>query len=222
MGISKINLKGQSGYNIKMVRRYFRKKTYSRSRSRFPRYSTPRRSSNDIIRPIYVRYYDNIDLDVSGNISLPIKVQDVENNSNYPTYVHGLFGEVQVLSMKVRFIANAALVYGQIGMTALYMTPYHTDVPGTMNSATASETLQTRTYSVADPSIKTLKWVMNPQDSAETTFYSTTGTSLAHVIPSGLGGIYIYSDGPVGSAGTSVGTILTTWKLRVRNPYILN
>jgi len=124
--------------------------------------------------------------------------------------------------MKLRFIANSALVYGQIGMTALYITPYHTDVPGSMNSATAAETLQTRTFSVADPSIKQVKWVANPMDSAETTFYSTTGTSLAHVIPAGLGGIYIYADGPVISAGTAVGTILTTWKLRVRNPYILN
>lgn len=205
-----------------MAKGYEAKQATRRRNQRARRAAKPAVRMNDIVRTIYLRFYDNIDLDVSGNISVGIKVNDVENNSGYPSYVHALFGEIRILSVKVRFVANSALVYGQIGMTALYMTPYHTDVPSSMNSATAAETIQTRIYSVADPSIKEMRWVADLGNSDEASFYPTTGNSLSHVIPAGLGGIYVYSDGPVSAAGTSVGTILTTWKCEVRQPYLIN
>jgi hypothetical protein len=47
-------------------------------------------------------------------------------------------------------------------------------------------------------------------------YHDTDGTSISHKIPESLGGIYIYSDGPVSGSGSNVGTAVYTWTLEYK------
>lgn len=47
-------------------------------------------------------------------------------------------------------------------------------------------------------------------------FHDTDGTSISHKIPEDLGGFYLYSDGPVSAASSTVGTIVYTWTLEYK------
>lgn len=62
----------------------------------------------------------------------------------------------------------------------------------------------------------TKTWNVTPGDASEQDFYSCQGTSITRIIPSSLGGIIFWADGPVSAVGTYVGDIITTYTLLYR------
>jgi hypothetical protein len=57
----------------------------------------------------------------------------------------------------------------------------------------------------------TCTWHRNPNEPKENEFYSTLGVPLGHIIPSDLGGVYLFIDGPISTAGYYMGHLFVTW-----------
>lgn len=188
-------------------------RSQSRTRNWMPKYP----SRTDDIRIIYFRTFAELTLDVAGNVSTNVLVQDVESATDYPLFIGTNYREVRVLSMKVRVFPTGAPI-NSTGTTfsPLCLREIHCEPPA-ISYAVMVQNMATKMFSPCDTAVKQTKWVANLSDARENEFYSSAGTGLAHVIPSSLGGVQLWMDGPVTSAGSTVGTVVVTWKLEARD-----
>jgi hypothetical protein len=51
---------------------------------------------------------------------------------------------------------------------------------------------------------------------SELSYFDTDGSSISHKIPEELGGIYLYCDGPISAASSTIGTAVYTWELEYK------
>jgi hypothetical protein len=84
-----------------------------------------------------------------------------------------------------------------------------------MTNAKASSILTTRTYA---PTAKRVycDWNRIKSSPIENTFYPAQGDTLNHYLPLGLGGIYIYIDGPAAFVGSFAGVLFIRWHVTFR------
>jgi hypothetical protein len=157
-------------------------------------------------------------LNAGGNLNVTQGVYMVEGAYSYSGFTN-YFAEIRVLSMTVKIVPATALFSGDISMTTLYLVPYHRGVP----SDTAPEALAmmpaARMFQFAPTRSYVHTWKPRSDDAVEHTFYQTGGSTASHRLPAELGGILVYSDGPVASAGTVVCELMTTWKVLLRGYY---
>lgn len=177
----------------------------------------PINGTDDNTRIVYLRAPLNYVLDVSGNINSTLAVNLVSSISSFSTNLAPLFQEYRVLSMKLKlFKLNIMKTLNLSGH--LFLIPYHSQMPGTMSDPTAVGIGTMRAFPICDEQVHPqLTWKANLDDPAESEFFPTN-TALSI----GLGGIYVWLDGPVSAAANLVAQGIATWKIEVRGSSILN
>lgn len=200
-------------YKNKMVKKaktykQFRKRRYGPSdyvvKRKTPFYNNPMPLEN-----VYYlrRYLDNIVLDGSGNINLAYPVRDVYLSTDYSNLVN-LYQEYRMIKMTSWFIPTMNIKGIAIG--GLFGVPLHDDLPAMSNDIAAC-TIASRVFSNLEDKKKKVVWKMNIDDPGEAEYHRT-----ANYIPTSLGGICWYCNGPASSAGLYVGDIMLTYKVNFR------
>lgn len=193
------------------------KRNRSRSANRWQKQNVPiYHNPSSMEQIVYVRKsFANRVLNASGNIDEKSPVSDLSFTTDWITYFGNLWQEGRVLTQTVFFIPSTTVVYGQsfnFEMASLMMVPYHVTIPASMTHQAAYDVIDSRWFSMADPKTKKLKWIASESDSQETQMWPlTSGT-----IPTTLGGIYTYADGPVLGVGSFAGDMIITYKVLVR------
>jgi hypothetical protein len=163
-----------------------------------------------------VRAVDRLSLDASGNISFQKRVRNVESENKY-VRLADLFTEVKVLSLKCTFVPSTAIRNTTLAMGTLMTAVVHDDYTNLQSIGDLiAQVPNVKLHCMANPKIITKVWHHTPQDSDENTFYNCGGTSIGPVIPTSLGGIIFWCDGPIAAAGTYVGDVISEYSLLYR------
>jgi hypothetical protein len=163
-----------------------------------------------------IRAIDRYNLDLSGNISFFKRVRDCELENKY-LRLAVLFSEVKVLSMRTTLVAASSLRTTSLGLGTLFCGVAHEDL--TTLQSLGDQVINipnVKMHCMANPNMIKQVWHHTPSDSDEQTFYNAGGTSIARVIPSSLGGIFFWCDGPVSQAGVYVCDFVTEYTLLYR------
>lgn len=155
-----------------------------------------------------IRRVVRVNLDVSGNISVFLRIRDIELENKY-VRLSELFTEVKILSMKATLVPSTQLRNSALGLGTLMSAVVHDDYTGLQ--LIGDQLLQipnVKIHVLASFLPCTQVWHRTKGDASEEEFYSCQGTSLSPVLPSSLGGIVFWADGPVVAAGTYVCDII--------------
>jgi hypothetical protein len=159
--------------------------------------------------------HSQLSYDVAGNLNKPILIQDIESPTLYKNTFSVMYEEIRVDRVEVTFYPGSDHIYGLHDFDCIRMIPYHRELPTSMTNDKASSIAVTRTFA---PTAKrcTAEWRRIPSSPIENTFYPAQGDILNHYLPLGLGGVYLYCDGPAAFAGSFGGALYVRWHVTFR------
>lgn len=161
----------------------------------------------------------SVNLDTSGNISRMIYVADVELDPKYAK-LQNLYAEVKVLSMTLSWRPSSAMQNPALIMGTFFMCTVHHDYAGqqSLSANQLCEIPSAKLFPASEIKTRSITWRYNSADGPEDTYYSSMGNVITSYIPKSLGGIIIFSDGPVPFYGTTAGEYSVKWELSLRSP----
>jgi hypothetical protein len=146
-------------------------------------------------------------------------VQSIEDSPLYFGTITSHYNEIRVNWMSLGWLPSPAFVYNtQLSPLPFVSLPYHgPNIPALhTTSQTQLAQLEATRFHRVDQGFNT-KWIASREDPEERQFYSTQGTTAAHIIPD-MGGIYAFTllNNGATAAGTNLGTLLVSFGITVR------
>jgi hypothetical protein len=146
-------------------------------------------------------------------------INSIESSPLYFGTITSHYNEIRVDWMEVEFIPSPAFVYNtQLSPMPIVTLPYHgPDIPALhTTSQTQLAQLTATQFHKIENTVKS-RWVANKADPEERVFYSTKGTSVAHIIPD-MGGVYLLTvlNNGATASGTNIGVLLVSFGITLR------
>jgi hypothetical protein len=152
-------------------------------------------------------------------VDISTEIRDIEADANYANSVTSHYSEVRVDWLKLEWHPCPLQIYNTLlGISPFLTLPYRgPDKPALHGTSQAILAVSEGSVFHDIKNSFTSLWRANKNDPEETSFYSTTGTALNHMIPQ-LGGIYgitLYTNVAL-TNGVPLGVVRLSYGLTLR------